>query len=182
MDINTYGRILFTLGSALRDTLAPALFDLGYRDHYEARSVNDRVELTGMLAAGGLLLENAFANNWLAPSTDSSQLIEQPGMSSAAYGTDTVFAFAPTVRALGGTSVTWHFTDSLFYGNLGWPVQLAFDPGDGQGMRNVGFGDSLTVDYTGLDTARMELSFSAQGKTYRAYSWIAVPPQQRMMT
>ena len=141
--INEFGRVLFTLGSAVRDSARPALFDLRYRNHYAAKATSDHVELTGVLAAGGLLLEDAFANGWLAPSSDSTQLIEQTGMSATAYGMDTVFAFAPTVGMLGGTSVTWHFTDSLFYGNLAWPTLLQFDPGDGSGLRTVGFGDSL---------------------------------------
>ena len=63
-------------------------------------------------------------------------------MNATAYGSDTVFAFAPTVGLLGSPEVVWSFTDSLFYGNLAWPGQLQFDPGDGQGWRTIGFGDS----------------------------------------
>ena len=181
VDNERFGRVLFALGSAVRAPNQPALFDLGYRDHYRPRALSEHVELTGVLAAGGHLRGAAFANGWLAPNADSTMLVQLPGMSAAAYLLDTVFAFAPTVGELGGPSVVWQFTDSLFYGNIPWPTQLQFDPGDGLGLRAVSFGDSLAVDYFGIDTARFELRFSAQGKTYRAYSWARVAPQQRPM-
>jgi len=178
---NQFGKVLFTLATAVRDTTKPALFDTGYRDHYASKASSEHVELTGVLAAGGLLLNDAFTNGWLIGSSDSTQLLQQPGFNATAYATDTVFTFSPTVAMLGGPSVTWHFTDSLFYGNVSWPTSFQFDPGDGQGTRNLGFGDSLQVDYTGLDTIRLELRFNANGRTYRAYSWTKVPLQQRIM-
>ena len=62
VDIIEFGRILFTLGSAVRDTLQPALFTTGYRNHYQAKSDDGHVQHTGVLAAGGILLEHAFDN------------------------------------------------------------------------------------------------------------------------
>ena len=74
IDVNTFGKLLFTVGSGLRDTLQPALFDLGYRDHYVAKASSEHVELTGVLVAGGHLLDNAFAADWLAPRSDSTRM------------------------------------------------------------------------------------------------------------
>ena len=115
VDVQRYGRVLFSLGSAVRDSAAPALFDLGFRDHYATRAHGQRIELSSVLAAGGLLRNAAFTNGWLATSADSSQLLPQSGMSAAAYRTDTVFAFSPTVSLPAGQEVTWGFTDSLFF-------------------------------------------------------------------
>lgn len=111
--------------------------------------------------------------------TDSTQFIHGPNISSAAYIADTVFAFCPLTRTFPAGTATHVFFPSNFYGNLPWGLPLEFDPGDGLGFRNIQLGDSLEIDYSGLDTALLELRYTNNGHTYRAYSKVAISPPQR---
>ena len=175
LDVNGYGKALFTLGTAVRDESRPALFDLGYREHYAATAESDEVKLTGAIVAGGLLRNAAFANGWVGPNADSTHLVERAGMSAAAYREDTLFIFSPTVDELRSPYVTYQLDASLFYGNIPWPSQLEFDPGDGSGLRQVALGSSISVNYSEQRTAELELRFTANGQTYRAYAKVKVP-------
>jgi len=176
-----FGNLLFTLQSAQRDTSKPALFDNDYVAHYRETAATETVYVGGVLAAGGNVQNDALANGWILVSSDSSALYDGPTGGVHTYRTDTVFAFTPLVERFAGTSVTYQFDAAYFYGNQIWPSQLEFDPGDGFGFRAVGFGDSLSVDYSGFDTVRMELRFAVGSQNMRAYAMGIVPPAARRM-
>jgi len=176
-----YFNLLYSLQSAVRDTTHYALFNSGYASKYEEEASGEVVNLSGVLTAGSWLLDTAYHAGWITTSADSGRLHDTPIGGPQSYYTDTVFAFSPLTDRLYGNSTTFVFDASYFYGNVSWPSQLEFDPGDGQGFRTVGFGDSLEVDYTGLDTVRTTLRFAAGSQNMRAYSQVVVPPPARAM-
>lgn len=146
---------------------------------YAPRARTTSIYLGGVYAAGGNIRSEALAQDWIRISPDSSFLYDSPTGGAQSYITDTVFAFSPLVEITAGSSVTYHFDTDFFYGNLAWPNNLQFDPGDGIGFRSVGFGDSLSVSYLGVDTARLELRFAVGSQNLRADALIEVSPSMR---
>ena len=117
-NIADYGATLFTVASAGRDTNRSPFFDLAFRDHYEFAATSNRVALTGVLVAGGWLIDSAYTRGQIDFSADSSQLVDGPNISTTAFRRDSLFFFAPTVERLGGTSVIWLFLDSAGAGSI----------------------------------------------------------------
>ena len=174
-----FGNLLFTLQSAQRDTSRPALFDTEYMHHYAERAPSTSVHISAVFAAGANIRSEAIAQDWIRVSADSSFLYDSPTGGPQSYTTDTVFAFSPLVERSAGASVTYHLDSDFFYGNLTWPTNLEFDPGDGAGFRSVSFGDSLNVSYVGIDTARLELRFAVGSQNLRAYASLVISPSMR---
>ena len=174
-----FGALAMTVQSAVIDLDQPNLFDTTYVKYYEETSDDEIVHYAGLHVEGGVFHDDALDLNQIAVSVDSTQFIHGPNISSAAYVADTVFAFCPLTKTFPAGTVTHVFLSSNFYGNLPWGLPLEFDPGDGLGFRNIQLGDSLEIDYVGLDTALLELRYSNNGHTYRAYSKVAVSPPQR---
>ena len=173
------GALAFTLQQAVMDTIQPTLFDTTYLKYFENSSDDEYVHHAGIHVQGGVFHNDALTLNQITVAADSSQFLQGPNISSTAYVTDTVFAFTPLTQNLPSGSVTHVFLPSNFYGNLPWGMPLEFDPGDGLGFRSLQLGDSIVVEYTSIDTARMELRYTAGGHTYRAFSEANVSPPQR---
>lgn len=174
-----FGALAMTVQSAVIDLDQPNLFDTSYVKYYEEVSTDEIIHYSGLHVEGGVFHDDAMDLGQIKVTTDSTQFIHGPNISSAAYIADTVFAFCPLTRTFPASTATHVFLPSNFYGNLPWGLPLEFDPGDGLGFRNIQLGDSLEIDYSGLDTALLELRYTNNGHTYRAYSKVAISPPQR---
>ena len=171
-----FGNLAFALQTGLRDKRLPALFDTGFSDYVEHEPDDQRVHYAGLRVRAGVFDDEAFNRGRLTVSADETQILQGPNISSEAYVEETVFAFSTLAKEFPSGPVTHVFRPEHFYGNLPWDVPLQFDPGDGGGFRTIQLGQELTTNYTGVDTARLELRYTSDGVTYRAYSWAPIQP------
>ncbi|MCO5185071.1 MAG: hypothetical protein M9965_14175 [Anaerolineae bacterium] len=90
---------------------------------------------------------------------DGDRLRDAPDRTESPYETHRLFAVAPLwEQVYAGMETTFALDDAFFFGNQPTPDALRIDLGDGSGVHELRFGDSVTVTYPEAGSAEITVT------------------------
>lgn len=109
---------------------------------------------------------------------DGDRLLDAPDRAESPYDTNRLFAVAPLwEQVYAGLDTTFSLDHAFFFGNQPAPDSLTIDFGDGSGVHELRFGDSVTVTYPEAGSAEITITANfADGSQQSAIASLEIRP------